>query len=76
MEIAEQFDLDEIRAHALNTSGTARVGQGDVSGVAEIERSIEIAERMNALDLTLRGYKNLWSVLYELGEPAQGVRAG
>ena len=71
VEIAEQFDLDEIRAHALNTSGTARVGQGDVSGVAEIERSLEIGERMNAFDLTLRGYKNLLSVLYELGESAR-----
>ena len=72
-ELAEQFDLDEIRAHALNTSGVARVGQGDVSGLAEIERSIEIAERLNAFDLTLRGYKNLGSVLYELGEPAKAT---
>ena len=75
-EMAEQFDLDEIRAHALNTSGTARVGQGDLSGVAEIERSVEIAERLNSLELTLRGYKNLGSVLYELGEPARAIALG
>ena len=75
-EIAEQFDLDEIRAHALNTSGVARVGQGDVSGLAQLEHSIEIAERINALDLTIRGYKNLGSVLFDLGERERAVELG
>ena len=75
-EMAGTFDRDDIRAHALNTSGTARVGHGDLSGIAQLERSIEIAETINALDLTIRGYKNLGSVLYELGEREQAVELG
>ncbi|MDX6549251.1 MAG: hypothetical protein QOG33_2801 [Gaiellales bacterium] len=68
LTIADEFDLEDIRAHVLNTRGVARVGRGDLGGLADVEASIEIAERLNAADAMIRGYKNLGSVLADLGE--------
>jgi class 3 adenylate cyclase/tetratricopeptide (TPR) repeat protein len=68
VEIADQLGLDDIRPHALITTGTARVGRGDLSGLADLELGIEIAERLNAAVSMVRGYKNLASVLADLGE--------
>ena len=67
--IAEQLDLEDIRCHVLNTRGVARVvHRGDLGGLADMETSLEIAERMNAVDGMIRGYKNLGSTLWELGD--------
>ena len=67
--IAEELDLEDIRCHVLNTRGVARVThRGDLGGLADMEASIEIAERMNAVDGMIRGYKNLGSTLWELGD--------
>jgi tetratricopeptide (TPR) repeat protein len=68
IEIADLLGLDEFRTHALNTTGTARVVLGDLSGLSDIELSIEIAEQQNAAVSIIRGYKNLASVLADLGE--------
>ena len=43
LELAERLGLEEIRAHALDNVGVARVNMGDAGGVADLERSIEIA---------------------------------
>ena len=68
LAIADDLDLDEIRAHLLNTQGVARVNHGDLAGLADLEASVEIAEGLNAAEAMIRGYKNLGSVLAELGE--------
>ena len=68
LTIADQFGLEDIRAHVLNTRGVARVSHGDIGGLADVESSIEVAERLNAADALIRGYKNFASVLAELGE--------
>ena len=53
----------------LNTRGFSRVShRGDRGGLADLESSLEIAERLNAADGIIRGYKNLASTLAEIGE--------
>ena len=67
--IAEDFDLDDIRCHVLNTRGVARVAhRGDIAGLADMEASLEIAERINAVEGIIRGCKNLASTVGELGD--------
>ena len=48
LAVADRFGLDDIHCHVLNTQGVARVDHGDLGGVADVERSVAIAERMNA----------------------------
>jgi tetratricopeptide (TPR) repeat protein len=66
--VAEQFGLELIRAHVLNTRGVARVSHGDAGGVADQEESIAIAERLNSAEAQIRGYKNFGSTLMDLGD--------
>ena len=68
LAVADRFGLEDIHCHVLNTQGVARVNHGDLGGVADVEESVELAERMNAADAMIRGYKNLGSVLSEVGE--------
>jgi class 3 adenylate cyclase/tetratricopeptide (TPR) repeat protein len=68
LAITADIGRDDLRAHALNTRGVARVDLGDMRGLADLEESIAIAERLNAADLMIRGYKNYASVLATLGE--------
>jgi class 3 adenylate cyclase len=69
LAIADELGLDEIRAQVLNTRGVARaVHHGDLAGLADVEASIEIAERLNAAGAIIRGYKNLGSTVADLGQ--------
>ena len=43
LAIADELGLDELRAHALTTIGMARCDQDDYSGIADMERGLEIA---------------------------------
>jgi tetratricopeptide (TPR) repeat protein len=69
--MAEELGLDELRAHALNNIGTARVNLGDRGGLADLELSIEIALSVKSQE-SLRAYNNLANVLTTLGELARG----
>ena len=72
--IAEEFDLADIRCHVLNTRGVARVvHRGDLGGLADMEASLEIADRMSAVEGMIRGCKNLASTLTELGDLDRAV---
>jgi class 3 adenylate cyclase/tetratricopeptide (TPR) repeat protein len=66
--IAGELGLDELRAHALNTRGATRVDIGDMGGLDDLRESVAVAERLNAADPMIRGYKNLASVLATLGD--------
>lgn len=70
LAIAEALDLDEIRVHALDNVGAARVFGGDPAGIADLEAAVELGRRINSLD-TPRAMNNL-GVDYEiLGEYAR-----
>jgi tetratricopeptide (TPR) repeat protein len=87
--MAEQFGLDEVRAHALNNIGAARVNMGDDHGLRDLQRSIEIATAAHSME-AFRGYNNLgvmyvangdarkaaetWSPGWELANRYRGVQ--
>jgi class 3 adenylate cyclase/tetratricopeptide (TPR) repeat protein len=58
LEIATALKLDEIRVHALNTIGTARVERNELEGLEDVERSLTLARRINSPE-SARGYLNL-----------------
>lgn len=60
--LAEELGRDEMRAHALNSIGTARASGGDAGGLADLEASREIARRTLGLEY-LRATGNLASLL-------------
>src|SRR5437868_5856160 len=72
MAIAEELGLDDLRADALNRIGVARATTGDRGGLADLERSIEIAEEANSPE-SIRGYFNLGSIVANLGDLARAA---
>ena len=65
--LAEALGLDEIRAHALNNVGTARVNLDDRDGFRELEMAVEIARARNSPEVA-RALNNLASTLSGVGE--------
>jgi tetratricopeptide (TPR) repeat protein len=68
LAMAEELGLDQLRAHALNTIGVARFSGGDDDGIADVERSLEIALEANAADAAGRAYTNLSALLQARGD--------
>ncbi|MEX2614309.1 MAG: hypothetical protein WD380_12090, partial [Gaiellaceae bacterium] len=48
LEMAESLGLDELSAHALATIGTAKTVVNDPTGLADLERALEIALEINS----------------------------
>jgi class 3 adenylate cyclase/tetratricopeptide (TPR) repeat protein len=67
LSMAEELGLDEIRAHALNNIGLARVTLGDRGGLTDLEQSVSISEAIGSLE-SVRGYLNLGTTLAHLGD--------
>jgi class 3 adenylate cyclase/tetratricopeptide (TPR) repeat protein len=67
LAMAVELGLDDIRAHALNNIGSARVHAGDANGMADLEQSIEIATAVAPFE-SMRGYGNLGSMGSEQGD--------
>src|SRR5262249_37276168 len=63
--LAETLGLDDVRAHALNNIGTARCNAGDLEGIADLERSVEIAIAGDAPGELARAYNNLSTMYLE-----------
>jgi class 3 adenylate cyclase/tetratricopeptide (TPR) repeat protein len=70
LAMAEQLGLAELEAHALNNIALAKENAGDPSAIADVERSIELAESVNSPEAA-RGYNNLAAFLFDLGEVAR-----
>ncbi len=62
LRMAEQLGLDDLRAHALNNIGSARVAVGDNGGLEDLEESIALAARSKAIPDLLRGHNN-WATM-------------
>jgi class 3 adenylate cyclase/tetratricopeptide (TPR) repeat protein len=67
LTLAEEFDRDEMRAHALNSLGVSRVSMGDLRGLDDVEASRELARRVGGPEY-LRATGNLASVLINQGQ--------
>jgi hypothetical protein len=66
LRLAEALGFDDLRAHALNTIGTARASDGE--GLAELEESIALATRLNSIPDMLRGHNNLTALHFLQGD--------
>ena len=75
LELAQQFGLAQDEANALNTIGMARVHSGDPGGIADLERSIEVAERASVAYEIAHGYNNLSVLLWSLGSVDEALTA-
>jgi class 3 adenylate cyclase/tetratricopeptide (TPR) repeat protein len=65
LAIAEELDLDEVRASALNTMGSARLRQQDLQALDDLERSVEIAVAIGSPEAA-RGYNNLAIAVHDV----------
>jgi DNA-binding CsgD family transcriptional regulator/Tfp pilus assembly protein PilF len=59
LDLANQFDDNSIRAHALNNIGTALLKSGEPVGLAKLEQSLTIALGHNLQEHAARAYTNL-----------------
>jgi class 3 adenylate cyclase/tetratricopeptide (TPR) repeat protein len=76
--MATELGMEVVRAHALNNIGVARVHGGDVGGLGDLERSIEISNEVGSPE-SLRAYNNLFSCYTIIGEldcAAEAIRRG
>jgi DNA-binding CsgD family transcriptional regulator len=62
LELAEQFQDNSVRAHALNNIGCALLISSAASGIAKLEESLAVALDNNLHDHAGRSYANLVSM--------------
>ena len=67
LALAEQFELDELRANVLNSIGSARARAGDPDGIHDVERAAELSLEAGAYSAVV-AYNNLASLHGELGD--------
>jgi class 3 adenylate cyclase len=72
LSLAEEFEWADGSSGALGTLGTARIDLGDRGGLADLERSVEIAASAGALSELSRAYNNLSTQLGILGDLGRG----
>jgi class 3 adenylate cyclase len=72
LKLAERFELDDLRVHALTTIGSAKAFLGDMSGRDDLERAIEIGRAANST-MVAGALNNLAVVIdmFDLGRVAQ-----
>ncbi len=67
LDVAAQLDKDDLRAHALNTIGVARMDLGDSGGIDDLEESLAIAIEAKMPAAICQAQVNLWAVLLARG---------
>ena len=70
--MADAFELDDVRAHALTNLSIAKQSVGDTSGDDDLARSIEISRSANSIELG-RGLNNLAMRALEKGDLIRSV---
>jgi tetratricopeptide (TPR) repeat protein len=73
LAMAESLGLEDVRAHALNNIGLAKAQLGDLSGLKDLERSIEIAVAARSLDAA-RSSHNLGILVWVQGDFRRACR--
>ena len=73
LAMATDLGLDEVRTETLINIGTAKFQRGDVSGIADLERSIEVAESLGFLAAASRAYNNLAFVSAVAGDERRSL---
>jgi predicted ATPase/class 3 adenylate cyclase len=67
LALAEELGHDELASNALNSLGLTRSRLGDIRGLADLERSIELADRSKAPDEIVKSRNNLATQYLLLG---------
>jgi class 3 adenylate cyclase/tetratricopeptide (TPR) repeat protein len=67
LAMAELLGLDELQAHALNNVASAKSLLGDTTAVADLERSVELAQALRSPEAA-RALNNLGSALVTHGD--------
>src|ERR671936_176908 len=67
LQMADALGLDELRAHLLNTIGSARIGIDDERGLRDLEESVELSARLNSVSALVREHNNLGTMYVILG---------
>ncbi len=67
LSLGEELGLDEVQANALMCIGAARWRNGDSAGVADVERSVDIARAANSPE-AIRGCTHLGFAFFCLGQ--------
>jgi tetratricopeptide (TPR) repeat protein len=67
LAMAESLGLDDVRAHALNNVGLAKIQQGDMTGLEDLERSVAVAVAARSPDAA-RSSHNLGVVVWVQGD--------
>ncbi|HKR99173.1 MAG TPA: AAA family ATPase [Candidatus Dormibacteraeota bacterium] len=74
LAMAEELQIGELQAHALNNIGVARFGNGDQRGIDDLERSIALSKEASSPGETCRAIFNLSSCLFDNGQLAAAER--
>ncbi len=72
LAMAEQLGLDELRARALNSIGVAKSHSHDPSGLADLQRAVDIAREGNLPTELCRSEGNIARLLWEQGRLDEG----
>jgi tetratricopeptide (TPR) repeat protein len=74
LDLAERLDRDDLRTHALNYRGTARLALGDVEGATDLERSVALASKQPQIEYVMRAYVNASGGAYRAGRFDQAIK--
>ncbi len=67
LAMAEALGLEDVRAHALDNIAVAKFTSGDLTGLSDLERCIEIAVAARSPEAS-RAYNNLGADVWQLGD--------
>jgi predicted ATPase/class 3 adenylate cyclase len=67
LAMAEALGLEELQAHALDNIGVAKINLEDLTGLDDLERSVEIAVAARSPEAA-RAYNNLGVTVWMLGD--------
>src|SRR5438093_1889201 len=71
---AEALGAEEVAANALRGIGTVRAARGDEDGLADLERSVELGEKLSDPLIVHLGLNNLANMHWHFGRIAEGAR--
>ena len=74
LDLAERLDRDDLRSHALNYRGTARLALGNVEGATDLERSVILASKQPRIEYVMHAYVNASGGAYRAGRFDEAIR--
>ena len=73
LEVADRAGALEPAALCHNYIGSGRLQLGDLSGAAELLRSVQLARQVDHHEYVMRGYRNLIEGLWRLGRYEEAI---